>query len=143
MKQIEKSSMVLGSAVAMSLTGLFALLPFVAAHAGGPTTKVSEPMTVLAMIKAETDVLAQWRAERNKAASRAHPKPALLSIYGVLPQLRATVLIDGREVVFEQGRTLPLSPITRTFRLRHIKPPCVSFTRGSRPQTVCLSRVGS
>lgn len=124
-----------------SVFGLFVLMPL--AQATELVARVTAPMTVLAMIKTENDVLAQWQAARNKVAARKRPKPTLLSIYGVLPQLRATVLIDGREVVFEQGRKQPLFPQTNALRLRLIKPPCVSFTRRARLETVCLSRVGS
>lgn len=106
-------------------------------------TQPIAPLTVLAMIKAENDVLAQYQAAQTKVAARARPKPALLSIYGVLPQLRATVLVNGHEVVFEQGRKQPLHPQMSGLRLRHITPPCVSFTQNAMPQTVCLSRVGS
>ncbi len=115
----------------------------VAPQAPAEAVKQVAPMTVLAMIKAESDVLATFEVQQKKVAARARPKPALLSIYGVLPQLRATVLVNGREVVFEQGRKHPIYPQTSAMRLRHIKPPCVSFTHHARPQTVCLSRVGS
>lgn len=101
------------------------------------------PMTVMAMLKVESEVFAKWQAAQNKVALRARPKPSLVSIYGVLPHLRASVLVNGREVVFEQGRKQPLYPQATSLRLRQIKPPCVSFVEGTRPQTVCLSRVGS
>lgn len=101
------------------------------------------PMTVLAMIKAETQVLENLQAEKNKVSARARPAPLLLSIYGVLPQLRAVVLIEGREVVFEQGRQDPLYPAASSVRLRRIKPPCVSFAQNAQVRTVCLPKVGS
>lgn len=99
-------------------------------------------MTVLAMLKVESDVLARWRDQKSKVSSPTPPKPSLISIYGVLPQLRASVMVNGREVVFEQGRKHPVHPRTSALSLRQIKPPCVSFAQGGELQTVCLRRVG-
>jgi len=109
----------------------------------GAAPEASEPLTVLAMIKTESDVLAKWQAKQNEVAARARPAPSLLGIYGVGLQLRATVLVNGREVVFEQGRPRPVMPQVSSLRLRYIKPPCVSFAQGAQRQTLCLSRVGS
>jgi len=108
--------------------------------------KAKDPLTVLAMLKAETDYLAQWQAKQRKVAARKRPAPALLSIYGVLPALRASVLVNGHEVVFAQGQSRPLtaySQHTGRLRLRYIKPPCVSFVHGARRRTLCLPKAGS
>jgi hypothetical protein len=104
--------------------------------------KKMAPMTVLVMMQAESDVLAKWQSKQQNDAAGAQPAASLLSIYGVLPQLRATVLVNGREVVFEQGRKLPLNLQKSSLRLRLIKPPCVSFAQGAKLQTVCLPRTG-
>lgn len=128
-----------------TMSGLCATCLWVAAVVPS-TANAKEPLTVLAMMKAETDYLAQWQAKQRKIAARARPAPALLSIYGVLPALRATVLVNGREVVFAQGQRRPLtaySPHIGSLRLRYIKPPCVSFTQGARRRTLCLAKAGS
>jgi len=139
-----KTMRAIGVLLAVLAGGLMLVVPVQAAKSPNKSTaKPAKTLTVLAMIKAENDVLARWQAEQNRVALRARPKPSLLSIYGVLPQLRATVLVNGREVVFEQGRTRPLHPKKSSLRLRHIKPPCVSFVQGRRSRTLCLSRVGS
>lgn len=118
-------------------------IPLTSVHAKGVDEQTTKPLTVLAMLKAESDLLAKWQAQKNKVVARTRPKPSLLSIYGVMPQLRATVLLDGREIVFEQGREHPLQPKTKSVRLRNIKPPCVSFFHGRKLETICMSRVGS
>ena len=106
----------------------------------------AKPLTVLAMIKAESDYLTKWQAQQRKLTARARLMPSLLSIYGVLPQLRATVLVNGREVVFEQGQVRPVATHAGhrdALRLRYIKPPCVSFVHQAKRQTLCLPKVGS
>jgi len=126
----------------MGIVGMAVLTP--AAAGKGPAPK--KPMTVLAMMKVESDYLAKWQAEQRKLAVRRRPGPSLLSIYGVLPQLRATVLVNGHEVVFEQGQKRPVAAHARhtgSMRLRYIKPPCVSFVHQARRQTLCLPKVGS
>lgn len=118
-------------------------MPSMSVHANAAGGQAIKPLTVLAMMKAESDFLAKWQAQKSKVVARARPKPSLISIYGVVPQLRATVLLNGREVVFEQGRRHPLHPQTNSVRLRNIDPPCVSFFHGAKLETVCMSRVGS
>ena len=116
------------------------------AAAAAEVSANSKPLTVLAMIKAESDYLAKWQAQQRKLTARARPAPSLLSIYGVLPQLRATVLVNGREVVFEQGQTRPVQvqgAHRGSLRLRYIKPPCVSFVHQAKRRTLCLPTVGS
>ena len=116
------------------------------AAAAAEVSANAKPLTVLAMIKAESDYLAKWQAQQLKRTARVRPAPSLLSIYGVLPQLRATVLVNGREVVFEQGQTQPVQvhgAQRGSLRLRYIKPPCVSFVHQAKRRTLCLSTVGS
>ena len=137
--------MVMGVLMTALMTGLMTVLMTSAAAA----TEVSanlKPLTVMAMIKAESDYLAKWQAQQRKLTARARPAPSLLSIYGVLPQLRATVLVNGREVVFEQGQTRPVQvhgAHRGALRLRYIKPPCVSFVHQAKRRTLCLPMVGS
>ena len=135
-------SLLTGVVGLVGIVGMAVLTPAVAGKV--PVTK--KPMTVLAMMKVESDYLAKWQAEQRKLAVRRRPGPSLLSIYGVLPQLRATVLVNGHEVVFEQGQNRPVAAHaghTGSMRLRYIKPPCVSFVHQARRQTLCLPKVGS
>lgn len=143
MKLNSKLKNICAKSLLASLGCVAVLAPLTMAHAQKPEAVPAKPLTVLAMIKAENDVLAQWQAKQRKVSARARPKPALLAIYGVMPQLRATVMVNGHEVVFEQGRREPLQPQASTLRLRQIKPPCVSFTQGARLERVCLSRARS
>jgi len=116
------------------------------AAAAAEASARSKPLTVLAMIKAESDYLAKWQAQQRKRTARVRPAPSLLSIYGVLPQLRATVLVNGSEVVFEQGQTRPVQvhgAHRGSLRLHYIKPPCVSFVHQAQRRTLCLPTVGS
>lgn len=104
---------------------------------------LKEPATVLAMIRLESDVMAQRLAQKQRVAKRAEPTASLVSIYGLEPALQATVRVGQRDVVFLQGRRQPISPSSGAIRLNYIKPPCVSFTRAGQSQTVCLKRAGS
>jgi hypothetical protein len=116
------------------------------ANTTNTTNTTKAPLTVLAMMKAESDYLAKWQAQQRKLTARARPAPSLLSIYGVLPQLRATVLVNGHEVVFAQGQKRPVAAHAShagALRLRYIKPPCVSFMHHTRRRTLCLPKVGS
>lgn len=102
-----------------------------------------KPMTVAAMLRLESELIAKQLATKRNTPARAKAKPILVSIYGVATELQAVVRINGVDVVFEQGRRQPLTPHSSSVRLRHIKPPCVSFVLNAQHQTLCLSVKGS
>lgn len=104
---------------------------------------IKEPTTVLAMIRLESDVMAQRLAQKQRVARRTAPSASLVSIFGLEPSLQATVRVGDRDVVFLQGHRQPITPSPGSMRLNYIKPPCVSFTRAGQSQTVCLKQVGS
>jgi hypothetical protein len=104
---------------------------------------MEKPMSIWGMLQLESNLLAKQHDALNKNQARQKPAPALLSIYGVAAGLHAVVRVDGREVLFQQGRLKPVMPNTSALKLRYIKPPCISFVHGSRRKTLCLTPKGS
>ena len=104
---------------------------------------MTEPTTVLAMMRLESDVMNQRLSQRQRVTKRTEPTASLVSIYGLEPSLQATVRVGQREIMFVQGRRQPLTPMSGAIHLNYIKPPCVSFTSAGKSQIVCLKRVGS
>lgn len=98
-------------------------------------------MTVQTMAKMESDALAQIRQQAARVREPSRPKPQLLAIHGVLPDLQASLLVDGSPVLFRQGQSRPIQARENRgrLRLRHIKPPCVSYVDRGRPHRLCLS----
>lgn len=99
-------------------------------------------MTIQTMAKMESDALAQIRRQSERARQPTQLKPQLLAIHGVLPDLHASLLVDGSPVIFRQGQVRPVQDQSSRGRLllRHIKPPCVSYVDRGRPQRLCLPK---
>lgn len=99
-------------------------------------------MTIQTMAKMESDALAQIRWQSERARQPTQLKPQLLAIHGVLPDLQASLLVDGSPVIFRQGQVKPVQDQSTRgqLRLRHIKPPCVSYVDRGRPQRLCLPK---
>jgi hypothetical protein len=102
-----------------------------------------EPLTVLAMLRLESDLMAQRQAHRLRVARQQKPKPELISIYGVDHRLHATISWGSRTLEFVQGQSRSLTHPAGLWRLHYIKPPCVSLAWGTERHRICLSRVGS
>lgn len=123
-------------ALRRDLFGVALLAVMQSVSAEGPAATV----TVRAMLQLESDYLKQ-RSE-SQVRKKALPKPALISIYGVMPRLWATVRLADQDIVFEQGRARPIRPATSALRLRRIKPPCVWLTQHGQRRTLCLRQAG-
>jgi hypothetical protein len=107
-----------------------------------PSAQASEPMTLGAMIALEAQTIARAQAKREQASAKKRRVATLLSIYGVPPRLHAVVQVNTGEITFVQGQAKPLGAPAGRWRLRFIKPPCVSLTHAGRRHTVCLPKGG-
>lgn len=96
------------------------------------------PMTLSVFAQQEADRFAAQLAQL-KAVSRTPIVPnELLSIHGVVPELQATLLLEGETLLLPRGARQRLAKSRRWVHLRRIRPPCVSLTLGGQQQTLCL-----
>ena len=110
---------------------------------GAAFAETLPPVTVLsvqAMAKMESEAMQELHRQAERRRKPVRHQPVLLAIAGVLPELKASVLVDGSPVLFKQGQSKPLngSIMTRRLSLQQIKPPCVSFVDAGKPHRVCL-----
>ena len=115
----------------------------IATAGGAAIAEALPPVTVLsvqAMAKMESEAMKALHRQAERRRKPVRRQPVLLAIAGVLPELRASVLVDGLPVLFQQGQVKPLdgSAMTRRMRLQQIKPPCVTFVDAGKPHRVCL-----
>jgi hypothetical protein len=97
-------------------------------------------LTVQAMAKMESDAIQELRQQAERERIPIRPPSVLLAIVGVAPDLKASVLVDGSPVLFQQGLSKPVHGPTnrRHLKLRHITPPCVFFVDRGRSRRLCL-----
>jgi hypothetical protein len=112
------------------------------------TPVAAQPITVLAMIDQELAWLKtqKERAQRMRKAQKegqsggASEGSYLVSIVGVEPHLQATVRLNGKSILFQQGVVQPIEPAGVRIHLHQIKPPCVVLVSHKKRHTFCLPK---
>ncbi len=116
------------------------LLAITARPVFADATPPAAVLTIQAMAKMESEAIQELQEQAERERKPIRRQPMLLAIVGVVPELKASVLVDGAPVLFQQGQAKPLDGLEskRRLRLRQIKPPCVSFFDNGQPRRVCL-----
>lgn len=112
------------------------------ASSGKQHTSTAAPVAVQpAMTPVASEPEAKPTADESTSEAPVEDQLVLLGIFGFGHQLRAEVSINGQRVLFEAGRSAPISGAQDTgYKLISLKTPCAVLANSGSNKNVCIKR---